>query len=68
MPEARSWIVGYKAWSLAGNTLLAIGKILVPASTADAAMAIALRRVPGHIQHPGCIVRVRYVREKKEAQ
>src|ERR1041384_4239713 len=27
MPEAKSWIVGYKAWSLAGNTLLAIGKL-----------------------------------------
>lgn len=65
MPAARTWIVGYKAWSLAGNALLAIGKILVPASTADAAMAIALRRVPGHIQHPGCLVRVRYVKEQK---
>lgn len=66
MPEARIWNVGYKAYSLAGNTLLAIGKILIPASTADAAMAIALKRVPAHIQHPGCLVRIRYVREKKD--
>lgn len=65
MPEARMWVVGYKAWSLAGNALLAIGKVMVPASSADAAMSIALRRVPGHIQHPGCVVRVRYVKEQK---
>jgi hypothetical protein len=58
-------VVGYKAWGLDGVTLLAIGKIMIPASGADAAMSIALKRVPGHIQQPGCLVRVRYVKEQK---
>ncbi len=65
MPAAKSWVVGYRAHNSKNMDLLAIGRLMIPAMTADAAMGIAMKRVPQHIQHPGCHVRIRFVKEQK---
>jgi hypothetical protein len=69
VPIAKTYKVGWRAYwprfdALGKVEILAVSWDIIPASSVQKAMEIAVRRVPERIGHPGCSVGIRYVKEK----
>lgn len=67
---AKEYKVGYRAYwphyesGSSKPEILAVSWDIFHASTVEIAMAMAVKRVPAMIGHPGCSVGIRYVKER----
>jgi hypothetical protein len=72
VPAVKTYKVGWRAYwprfdVLGKVEILAVSWDIMPATSVQKAMEMAIKLVPGMIGHPGCSVGIRYVKEKVDA-